>query len=119
MDLMIKSIKELEQIEPDDRFKWVCNRFGNHSVEVLLGKGRKEIMPAESDLYPNDKRSIHTIKLINSGEKISSQNIRILRSERNLKPGLHPRHWETVLGATALHDIPLGEGLRWDHIRAK
>jgi N-acetylneuraminate synthase len=119
LGLMIKSVRELGQIEPDDRLKWVRDRFGNHRVEALLGHGRKEIMPAESDLYPNDKRSIHSIKTINSGEKISPRNIRILRSERNLKPGLHPRHWETVLGSTAQRDIPLGEGLRWDHIRAK
>jgi N-acetylneuraminate synthase len=116
---MIKCLREIEQIEPEDRLKWVCNRYGDNEVKILLGHGRKEIMPAESDLYPNDKRSIHTIKTITAGETISPQNIRILRSERNLKPGLHPRHWEAVLGTTALHDIPLGEGLCWGDIRAE
>jgi sialic acid synthase SpsE len=116
---MIKNIRKIDQIEPEDRLNWVNNRFGEEQVKVLMGHGRKEIMPAESNLYPNDKRSIHAIKTIRSGDKISSQNIRILRSERNLEPGLHSRYWQTVLGAIAVHDIPVGQGLRWDHIVAK
>jgi N-acetylneuraminate synthase len=113
---MIKCLKEIERVEPDDRSKWVCNRFGIHKVETLLGHGRKEIMPAESELYPNDKRSIHTIKTICAGEPMSPHNIRILRSERNLSPGLHPRHWEKVLGTKASQDIDLGAGLQWQHL---
>ena len=116
---MIRVIREVEKIEPLERLKWVSRRFGSERVQAILGHGRKEIMPAERELYPNDKRSIRAIKDIPEREVLSHQNIRILRSERNLKPGIHPRYWGIVLGARTVKQIAAGDGLDWEHLLAR
>jgi N,N'-diacetyllegionaminate synthase len=116
---MVRAIREVERVEPLERLKWVSKRFGREKVKAILGHGRKEIMPAERELYPNDKRSIRAIKDIPEREALSYQNIRILRSERNLKPGLHPRYWEIVLGSRAVRHMAAGEGVCWEHLLSR
>jgi N,N'-diacetyllegionaminate synthase len=113
---MIRIIRELETIEPQSQLKWLSHRFGEEKILVALGHGRKEVMPAEQELYPNDKRSIHAIRDIPKGAALSLENIRILRSERNLTPGLHPRFWEIILGSKTTKEISLGEGISWEHL---
>jgi N,N'-diacetyllegionaminate synthase len=116
---MVRVIRDVARVEPLERLEWVTRRFGREKVEAIIGHGRKEIMPAERELYPNDKRSIRVVKDIPEREALSEQNIRILRSERNLKPGLHPRYWEIVLGARAVRHMAAGEGVCWEHLLAR
>jgi sialic acid synthase SpsE len=113
---MVQAIRAIEAIAPEQRLGEVERRFGRADVRAALGHGRKEIMPVERPLYPADKRSIHAIRAVASGERLSEDNIRILRSERNLTPGLHPRHWEAVLGARLSRPLELGAGLQWTHL---
>jgi len=114
---MVRMIREVESIEPERRLASVSKRLGEARVKGILGHGRKEIMPSERELlyYPNDKRSIHAIREICSGEVLSTENMRILRSG-DLTPGLHPRYWQIVLGAVAVRDIAEGTGIAWEHI---
>jgi N-acetylneuraminate synthase len=112
---MIRMIREVESIDTGKRIASVGKRLGETRVKTILGHGRKEIMPAEVLYYPNDKRSIHAIKDIHSGEVLSRENMRILRSG-DLTPGLHPRYWYTVSGAVAVQDIAEGTGIIWEHL---
>jgi len=116
---MVRIIREVEKIDPQDRKSWIGRRFGTEKIACILGHGRKEIMPAEAALYPNDKRSIHAIQDIHPEEILTPENIRILRSERNLKPGLHPRYWKTVLGRRTVQPIKTGDGVCWEHLLAR
>lgn len=111
---MVATIRALERLDGAERLAWVQERFGD--VTAIIGSGRKEIQPAEAPLYPNDKRSIHAICDIARGETLSADNIRVLRSERNLVPGLHPRYWELLRGAVTTSALHAGEGLRWTHV---
>ena len=113
---MVQAIRAIEAIAPEQRLQEVERRFGQESVRTALGHGRKEIMPVERALYPADKRSLHAIRAVAAGDRLSEDNIRILRSERNLTPGLHPRYWEVVLGARLAQPLELGAGLRWTHL---
>jgi N-acetylneuraminate synthase len=113
---MVQAIRAIEAIAPEQRLQEVERRFGQESVRAALGHGRKEIMPVERALYPADKRSLHAIRAVAAGDRLSEDNIRILRSERNLTPGLHPRYWEVVLGARLAQPLELGAGLRWTHL---
>jgi len=116
---MVKTIRAVEQLPPRERWGWISDRWTKPRVEAVRGHGRKEIMDSERPLYPYDKRSIHAIRTISAGERLTSENVRVLRSERNLTPGLHPRHWETILGALAQSPIGPSEGLRWDHLTTR
>ncbi len=115
---MVAAIRSIEKIKPDDRLNSLKETYGKTQVQVILGHGRKEIAPAEADLYPCDKRSIHAVQAIPEGGVLTPQNIRILRSERNLKPGLHPRFWKVILNCKTTHSIKSGEGISWEHLLA-
>ncbi len=111
---MVAAVRELQDIGPADRLAAVTDRFGD--VSAIAGDGRKRIMPAEEDLYPNDKRSIHAVRDVAPGETLGPENLGVLRSERNLVPGLHPRYWELACGAVAVAGLTAGEGLQWRNL---
>jgi N-acetylneuraminate synthase len=113
---MVRTIRTLEPMPASDRWRWIASRWTAERVDAVLGHGRKEIMDAERPLYPCDKRSIHALRPIVAGERLTVENVRVLRSERNLAPGLHPRHWETILGARVQEPLRASEGLRWEHL---
>ncbi|MCM1258678.1 MAG: pseudaminic acid synthase [Roseburia sp.] len=58
------------------------------------------------------RRSIFCVKDIKKGEKISEENVRIIRPGQ----GLHPRYYSEILGQTALCDITKGTPLDFDMI---
>ena len=116
---MVKSIRSVEHLPDSERWGWIKTRWPAARVEAVLGHGRKEVMDAERPLFPCDKRSIHALRAISVGEPLTVENVRVLRSERNLMPGLHPRHWETILGACVRSPLRSSEGLRWDHLIAR
>ncbi len=111
LDKMVKAIRKTERI--DDKFDYVNKLFGLKKVKLILGSYRKVVVPSEREIYPNDKRSIHIIQDIKKGDILNETNVRILRSERNLSPGIHPRYYSTVLGKKINRDIPYGSGLKW------
>jgi sialic acid synthase SpsE len=110
------AVRALDALPVERRLDEARRRFGAAPVDAAVGHGRKEIMPCEAPLYPCDKRSIHAIADAPAGAPLSPANVRILRSERNLTPGLHPRHWEEILGARLTRPLRLGEGLTWSHL---
>jgi N-acetylneuraminate synthase len=111
---MVSAIRSVSAVEPQERLTWAREQFGD--LEDVLGTGFKTIQPAEQPIYPNDKRSIHAIDDVHPGETLTPRNIRVLRSERNLIPGLHPRYWELVCGAIATAPVAAGEGVGWRHL---
>lgn len=116
MKRMAAAVRALDAVPLDGRLDEVMRLHGEARVHAILGHGRKEIMPCEAELYPCDKRSIHALTAIAVGETLSESNIRVVRSERNLRPGLHPRHLEDVLGARVTAPVAPGEGLQWNHL---
>jgi N-acetylneuraminate synthase len=119
MASMASVVREVEAIPPEERMAFVNGRWGREVVAAMLGHGRKEIMPCEAELYPCDKRSIVAMRPLRPGDRLSPDCLRILRSERNLKPGLHPRHWEEIMGAKVVRPVELGVGVTWDDLLDK
>lgn len=115
LEAMVRAIRVAEEMQPaTPRGAGPPAHF-----EAMLGHGRKEIMPIEAPLFPNDKRSIHALEDIQTGGVLSTHNIRILRSERRIAPGLHPRYWDVVLGCTTTRDVSAGDGITWEHLLKK
>jgi len=109
---MVDLIKSCER--SPDPMKFAGDLIGRQKMKKLMGSGKKIIAPAEKPLYPNDKRSIHAIRNIKKGEPFLKSNIRVLRSERNLVPGIHPRYFDIILGKVATTDIRYGDGISWN-----
>ncbi|MEX2442062.1 MAG: N-acetylneuraminate synthase family protein [Alkalispirochaeta sp.] len=91
-------------------------RFGTARVEKVLGSGVKRLAPSEERNYGFTNRSIHAIHDIEAGQLLRKDNIAVLRTEKNLSPGLHPRHWETILGCRTTNPVQSGQGITWDHL---
>ncbi|MDD2731834.1 MAG: N-acetylneuraminate synthase family protein [Candidatus Pacebacteria bacterium] len=113
--LMIEKIRETERLT-DDKKKELLNR---PECQKVLGLSQKVIADSEKELYPGDKRSIFSVKDIDKGEMLTKDNIRVLRAERYLKPGIHPRYFEMLLGKKASNPIKRYAGVLWEDILIK
>jgi len=110
--LMVKRIRETEKLPIKKKVVYLARH------PAIMGGYEKIIAPCEKKIYPGDKRWIFSIKQIKKGEKFSKGNIAVLRAERFLKPGLHPRLFEEFLGAKCQKDIKPYQGLQWEHVLA-
>ena len=119
---MVDSVRELAATLPGARvvevgvWNRLRERFGAESVRAVLGDGVKRLAPSEVENYGRTNRSILAAADIAEGDPMTEHNLSILRSEKNLSPGLHPRYWSLLLGARAARKIGDGEGLRWEHV---
>jgi sialic acid synthase SpsE len=90
--------------------------FGAARVAAVLGTGVKELAPAERANYSRTNRSIHAAREIPEGAVISAADVSVLRTEKVLRPGLHPAHLGLVIGARACRRVPDGEGITWEDL---
>ena len=95
-------------IEPDELRSLVesCsntfNAIGNPNILEQTSRPGKE-----------HGRSIYIIKDVKAGEKLTPDNIRIIR------PGfdLSPQYFQEILGKKSLTDISRGTALSWEHVK--
>jgi N-acetylneuraminate synthase len=116
---MVTAIRNIEKMSKSEQKKFIYQLYGKDKINKILGKYQKVIAPSEKELYPNDKRSIHAIKDLRKGETLTKENIAILRSERNLNPGLHPRFYNVMIGAKLQKEVRCGQGIKWEDLLQK
>jgi N-acetylneuraminate synthase/pseudaminic acid synthase len=80
-------------------------------VEQALGRVSYEITRSALPSL-RGRRSLYVSAPIRAGETLSPDNIKCVRPSF----GLHPRHFQEVLGRKALRDLAAGERLRWEDI---
>ncbi len=78
-------------------------------TEKALGKVSYDVGPNE-DKSRRFRRSIFVVEDIASGDLLSKDNIRCIRPGQ----GLHPRHYEEVIGMRATQNIKRGTPLSWE-----
>lgn len=100
----------------DELRRMLDERFGRDRVDLVLGDGRKRLAPSEAANYGRTNRSIHARVEIEAGELFDAENLAILRTEKVLRPGLHPRYLSRLEGRRARNRIEAGEGIRWDDL---
>ena len=95
-------------LEPDE-FKQMVKSIRN--VEKALGKPTYSIWKTE-EKNKVFKRSIYVVKDIKKWEKLTKENIRIIR------PGywLEPKYYEEVLWKTVNQDLEKGTALKWEYL---
>ncbi|GHV76183.1 spore coat protein [Spirochaetia bacterium] len=90
-------------------------RWGE-TVDAVLGDGVKRLAPSETANYERTNRSIHALRDIPAGSTLGSGDIGVLRTEKILRPGLHPS-WEPKLpGKKTTRFIPAGEGIGFEDL---
>ena len=94
----------------------LSGEFGEERVTAVLGDGVKRLAASERESYGRSNRSILAREHIPAGSLLDGSNMAVLRSERELQPGLPPRLWDTIAGRRTLGDIQAGDGVRWEHL---
>lgn len=101
---------------PDSTFSMEPQEFRSmvdaiRTTEKALGKVKYEVSETEakSRIF---RRSLFVVDDVGSGEIFTEQNVRCIRPGH----GLHPRHYEEVLGKRAARTIPRGTPLQWSDV---
>lgn len=113
---MVEGIRRIEGMRPAEARSWLEEEYGRQRVESVLGDGIKRLAPSEEKYYLTTNRSLHALSEIRAGQPIQADQICIVRSESNLRPGLGPEYLELIVGRTAQRTIPEGEGITWEDL---
>ena len=113
---MVEGIRRIEGMRPAEARSRLEEDYGRERVESVLGDGIKRLAPSEEKYYLTTNRSLHALTEIRAGQPIQADQICIVRSESNLRPGLGPEYLELIAGRTAQRTIPEGEGITWEDL---
>ncbi len=94
----------------------LTEQFGRERIQKTLGDGIKRLAESEHRNYGRSNRSLHALVELSAGDRLNRDNCALLRSEHNLRPGIAPEHFESVLGARLSATVPAGEGIRWEDL---
>ncbi len=101
----------------DDAFSMEPTEFAEMVKNVrILEKALGAYDYALSDKQASERRlsrSLFAVKDIKAGEKLTPENVRSIRPGN----GMHTKHYEEVLGMTAIGDIEKGTPLSWELIK--
>jgi sialic acid synthase SpsE len=119
---MSRAIREAEALAAegvgprDYRLHSSLAKVSPERIAAILGTGIKKLAESESANYGRSNRSIHVLADLPAGHRIVAGDLAILRTEKELRPGLHPRHLEEITGKTLFRDITAGQGLVWEDL---
>jgi N-acetylneuraminate synthase len=104
---------------PDAHFSLEPHEF-RHLVEAVRvterALGRIQYEPTEAEMKSRVfRRSLFAVRDIQAGEAFSVENVRSIRPGH----GLHPRHFEELLGKAAACNIKRGAPLSWKHVKCE
>jgi sialic acid synthase SpsE len=110
---MTWAVRRCEDKGPEKATRNLMQIYDREHVERVFGDGRKTLAPSEAANYATTRRSLLAVRDIAQGEAFTAENIALLRSEKNLSPGLHPRFLPMVMSRRAARAIPSGQGISW------
>lgn len=111
-------------VSPETATQTCCQVLGDlghcypeDQIRRILGSGIKVMAEAEHDNYGRTNRSIHALTDLPAGTVLGPHNFALLRTEKVLRPGLHPRYASILVGRKTACHVPSGEGIRWQDIQ--
>ncbi len=116
---MVREVRRIEELQKKDRGGAVDELrrvYGPDRVDAVLGDGVKRPSPAEAANYGRSNRSVHALTDLPAGTVLTGENIAVLRTEKVLRPGLHPRYYSTILGKRLTAPVEAGQGITWNDL---
>lgn len=90
--------------------------YSKDFLHRIIGSGKKELAAAEKDNYGKTNRSLHYVKDLSKGTMLSTADIVVLRTEKNLTAGEVPDYLHHFIGAILQKDVSAGAGAVLDDI---
>ena len=109
LDKTINSVDKVFSLDPNE-FKQMVQSIKN--IEKALGEARLCLSP-KSQKARTSARSLFVVQDVKKGELLTAENVRSLRPGL----GLHPKHYNQVIGKKTVVDIERGTPLSWSHIQ--
>ncbi len=113
---MVSTIRSFQSEPESEGLEWFTDKFGAERVRQVLGDGEKRLAPAEVMNYGRSNRSIHALIDLERGETLDPGKLCIVRSEKNLKPGLGPEFWQLLPGKALRKSVSAGQGIVWEDL---
>jgi len=95
---------------PDAGFSMEPAEFAEMVRKVRLAEQAMEVREVEPDRQ--FVKSMFVVQDVAAGERFTTENMGVIRPGH----GLHPRHYDSVLGRRAVRDVKRGEPMAWDMI---
>lgn len=112
----IDAIRTLDESGAEEKIlSEFAAEYGSDRVEAVLGSGVKQLAPSEAANYETTRRTLHFVRGMAAGERVTENDVAILRSEKNLTPGIDPRFAGEIAGGLLARAASAGEGVTWDH----
>lgn len=99
-------------LEPDELQRMIA---AVRDTERALGGGEKRVLDVEQELHDKARRSIQAVTTIEPGERLTEENVRVLRPGERRR-GLDPKFYEEIIGKRAACEIESGAGVQWDDL---
>ncbi len=109
--LMCERLRELEALDSEEKQRKLESWFSADRIRAVQGHGRKVLAASEERNYGRTNRSIHAMKALEKGTLLTAENCAVLRTEKKLTPGMHPRFFDQILGCRINREISSGEGI--------
>jgi len=113
---MCREIRRMEQYSQKEQQEELEKRWGKDKLELLKGSGRKTLAPSERSNYGRTNRSLHALTSLDADTVLSGENTALLRTEKELKPGLEPRLCPQVMGKKLKHPVESGQGIKLEDL---
>ncbi|MEE8442032.1 MAG: N-acetylneuraminate synthase family protein [Spirochaetia bacterium] len=120
MAATIRRIDAILSLDPAGGREKVLGEFaaeyGSERVRSVLGDGVKRLAASEESNYATTRRSIVAVRDRSTGTVVGTEDVAVLRPEKNLSPGIEPRYLDDVIGALLSEPISAGAGVQWSHL---
>lgn len=113
---MVREIRRARREGFEETYQRLARDAGAEAIDSILGTGVKRLAASEAGSYGRTNRSLHAAAEIRTGERLTGDNVAVLRTEKRLRPGIPPLYLQTVLGKQARRTIPAGEGITWEDL---
>ncbi len=114
--LMTKWLHKLTKMTEEEGYEQCISLFGKEKTLAICGNGIKDLAPSEKANYTRTNRSIHYMKDMKKGDVLTQEDIKVLRTEKILSPGISPEHYESVIGKVLRKNVEEGQGLQWEDL---
>ena len=99
--------------------KQLCESYDEKRILSVIGDGIKRLAPAEKANYGRTNRSLHYLRALKAGDRITEKDIAVLRTEKELSVGISPEFYRTVTGSVLSRDVEDGAGVRFEDFLSK